>query len=274
MACSLNLAKTGLYENIQEGYSFICHNHTDRYKDEIHLLGFSRGAFTVRAIAQLINDVGLLTKRGLPRLRGIFHSWKHGDRAGVARELQGLEMRHMKKEIRIKTCAVWDTVSSFGLPLMGFLPRRDPRKLNFVNSDICPNIDHAIQALSLYEHRRTFQPIVWVNSNTAQTLKQCWFLGFHSDIGGGKRVGGGLAHIPMFWIMDQLRDHLDLRMANLWEEISQLKPLKSRKKQTKKVQDWNISLEIPCLPEKTMRVGFRRVLPGLRCAYSPHSHSW
>jgi hypothetical protein len=33
--------------------------------DEIILIGFSRGAFTVRSVAAMINDIGLLTRAGM-----------------------------------------------------------------------------------------------------------------------------------------------------------------------------------------------------------------
>lgn len=62
-------------EHIREAYSFLANNFNpetqadvddQRVKmDEIVLLGFSRGAFTARAIASLISDVGLLTRKGM-----------------------------------------------------------------------------------------------------------------------------------------------------------------------------------------------------------------
>jgi uncharacterized protein (DUF2235 family) len=48
-------------------------------RDEIILLGFSRGAFTARAIASLISDVGLLTKIGMEYFWGVFEDWKNQD---------------------------------------------------------------------------------------------------------------------------------------------------------------------------------------------------
>src|SRR5215203_4797363 len=49
----------GLDENILKGYNFLIHNYEEG--DEIFLLGFSRGAYTVRVLAGLIHKVGLLT---------------------------------------------------------------------------------------------------------------------------------------------------------------------------------------------------------------------
>jgi uncharacterized protein (DUF2235 family) len=47
--------------------------------DEIVLLGFSRGAFTARAIASLISDIGLLTRIGMEDFWGIFEDFKNQD---------------------------------------------------------------------------------------------------------------------------------------------------------------------------------------------------
>lgn len=62
-------------EHLREAYSFLANNFNPETQkevgnpnlpmDEIVLLGFSRGAFTARAIASLISDIGLLTRNGM-----------------------------------------------------------------------------------------------------------------------------------------------------------------------------------------------------------------
>lgn len=51
-------------------YSFIVANYTPG--DEIILIGFSRGAFTVRSCASIIRDIGLLTRHGMEYFYAIF----------------------------------------------------------------------------------------------------------------------------------------------------------------------------------------------------------
>jgi uncharacterized protein (DUF2235 family) len=46
----------GLSRNIQEGYKFLIGHFEPG--DEIYLLGFSRGAYTVRSLAGLIRNAG------------------------------------------------------------------------------------------------------------------------------------------------------------------------------------------------------------------------
>ena len=61
---------TGISENIREVYSFIAANYTPG--DEIIMIGFSRGAFTVRSIATIIRDIGLLNRNGMDCFYPIF----------------------------------------------------------------------------------------------------------------------------------------------------------------------------------------------------------
>ena len=65
----------GLNENVREAYSFIANNWS--HGDEIFLIGFSRGAFTARTVAGLIDSIGLLTKPGLSYLPEIFQDVLH-----------------------------------------------------------------------------------------------------------------------------------------------------------------------------------------------------
>lgn len=73
-------------------YSFICNNTFDKY-DEIVFIGFFRGAFTARAVASLINDVGLLTKRGLRYLPSLYELWKN-----VPRDSKSPDKKHETQE--------------------------------------------------------------------------------------------------------------------------------------------------------------------------------
>lgn len=63
--------------------------------DEIVLLGFSRGAFTARAIASFISDVGLLTNIGMESFYGIFGDWMNQD--VPARESKWFQETYGKK---------------------------------------------------------------------------------------------------------------------------------------------------------------------------------
>ena len=50
----------GLTKNIEDAYRFLMHNYVP--DDEVFLFGFSRGAYTVRSLVGMLNNVGLLHK--------------------------------------------------------------------------------------------------------------------------------------------------------------------------------------------------------------------
>lgn len=83
-------------EHIREAYAFVANNYepwkpedvevalkdASKPMDEIVILGFSRGAYTARAISSIITDMGLLTRLGMESFWGIFSDWKNQDMEG------------------------------------------------------------------------------------------------------------------------------------------------------------------------------------------------
>jgi hypothetical protein len=73
-------------------------------------------------------------------------------------------------------------------------------------------VNHAFQALALDEHRGAFTPAIWYlepKFKDKVKLKQCWFPGFHGEVGGG--VAGPLSRdhlaiedITLAWMCDQV----------------------------------------------------------------------
>ncbi|KAK5049822.1 hypothetical protein LTR84_003940 [Exophiala bonariae] len=211
----------GVRENIMQAYQFICLNY--QHGDEIFLFGFSRGAFTARSIAHLIFTMGLLTHRGLMQLGAIFEQWERqnetekikgslDDDQEVKSYLRNLLAKEMTRpNIPIKVCGVWDTVGSLGLPRPFFLPQPVGRKLAFVNTKVLPNVEYAFQALALDERRRQFKPTLWEKPDGQEfprVLRQCWFPGSHSDVGGGLKDDAA-ARLPLAWMLSQLDDLLE-----------------------------------------------------------------
>jgi uncharacterized protein (DUF2235 family) len=231
----------GIYETILESYTFICHNyhckghkdHENCEDDEIYLFGFSRGAFTVRCVAQLIYEVGLLTKEGLSHLSGLFSLWKDQRQAALDDMCEKLGTV-LRRKIFVDACTVWDTVSSLGIPMVAGIPQPAPSNLQFVHSDLCPGIRRAFQAISLHERRRHFLPIVWRipenNATNQAVLQQCWFLGYHSDIGGGRKEES-LAHFALVWIISKLEEFVHFDCDSLWNTRPQ-------------TSSWRLSLQI------------------------------
>ncbi|KAI0965126.1 hypothetical protein F4678DRAFT_453915 [Xylaria arbuscula] len=228
---------SAISEDIRDAYGFICDNFTS-HRDEIILIGFSRGAFTVRAVAALVHDIGVLRGAGRYCLSRLYDLWEkqmpnvspndswqptHQPRQKKIREklelhsyVQDLMANNLtRKGVKIKACATWDTVSALGHKLPRWLPQIRSRKLAFVDSKLCPNIELGFQALALDERRFHFQPNVWVEHNRdKQKLKQCWFRGSHGNIGGGIS-NFGLANLSLAWMISQLDGHVKFEKSKI-----------------------------------------------------------
>ncbi|KAK7912246.1 hypothetical protein PG985_014727 [Apiospora marii] len=230
------LTGTGLKSLIMEAYTFLSHNWTayERQKkwskmiklippweqgaeesDDIILIGFSRGAFAMRCLADFITRYGLLGKKELSKLPKLIERWeKEGNQVEQGNEETSGEKG---REVEIKVCALWDTVDSVGTNM--FNPIR-PGPFAFVCSDLLGNIEHAFQALALHERRAHFNPLVWErvpDSTGNTTLKQCWFAGYHSDIGGGN-YKGALSHFALVWMIAKLDPFVSISKKDLWTE--------------------------------------------------------
>ncbi|MBE3041436.1 DUF2235 domain-containing protein [Candidatus Bathyarchaeota archaeon] len=59
--------------------------------------------------------------------------------------------------------------------------------MRFASLDVHPNVDYAFHALALDEWRSSFGPTLWNRApgNDHTELRQVWFPGSHSNVGGG-----------------------------------------------------------------------------------------
>ena len=120
-----------------------------------------------------------------------------------------------RPNIPIKAIGVFDTVGALGVPTLkigGFTLYNDStHEYAFVNTEVAPNIEHAYQALALDEKRTPFSPTIWEspdpNKSSLKVLKQTWFPGVHTSIGGGYH-DTSISDITLAWMITQLSAHL------------------------------------------------------------------
>jgi uncharacterized protein (DUF2235 family) len=197
---------SGVYENIAQAYQFLVQNY--RAGDRIFLFGFSRGAFTVRAVSGLIHLFGLVRPSAvglLPLLLRTYFSDPGPQRDAVADDLR----RHFTDDIGeradVHFIGVWDTVSTVG----GLFGRRK------ITSD--PSLSgkafrHVRHALAAGEYRAAYEPRIYLPADAAgppsrngyvPSLTQVWFPGAHSDVG-GSYPESGLSDGALKWMLDEL----------------------------------------------------------------------
>ena len=194
---------TGISKNILQAYRFIIRNY--ELNDELFFFGFSRGAFTVRSLAGLIRNSGILKQENIEMVSAAYRLYKSRKPEHQPREVEATLFRKtfgVSETTKIKFIGVWDTVGSLGNPLVmnGILSRKN----SFHDTDLSTRIENAFQALAIDEKRKNFEATLWHQQKDAgdQVLEQVWFQGVHADVGGGY-VESGLSDIALSWMLDK-----------------------------------------------------------------------
>jgi uncharacterized protein (DUF2235 family) len=215
----------GIARDIQSAYAFIMANFEP--DDRLFLFGFSRGAYTARAVASLLRLYGLLrigNESLIPYIvRELLHfdsfllllldrlpflKLKLNERRVTAKFDKANEIREI---FATRTCkphfvGVWDTVSSVG---WFFNPTHIPHTAKN------PDIAVGRHALALDERRAFFIRNLWQQSPGPNRkaegpldIKEVWFAGVHCDIGGGyPEKDSGLAKIAFSWMVNEAMAH-------------------------------------------------------------------
>ncbi len=192
----------GLETNLRDGYRFLM-NHFDE-GDDLYIFGFSRGAYTARALAGMLYYFGLLEKGSDNLIPYVTKNY-------VERRL---DLAHGFKQTFCRPCdpyfvGVWDTVKS--LDYLGFE--------KFYDAELKENVKYGYQAVAIDEKRRKFQVNLWNESKlkAGQKIEQVWFPGVHSDIGGGYPETS-LSDVSLGWMMDRASEK-GLKLKKDWQKM-------------------------------------------------------
>lgn len=192
---------SGVVSRIVRGYTFISRNYEPG--DKIIIVGFSRGAYTARALGGMIAKAGLMdyskfksdmskreayeiglyvwayyrqqrqTDLALPEVRD---TWVDVYERGAP-----VSKNELIPNVPIHAIGVWDTVGALGIPIYG----KDEQPMDlfrFADVELSPLVKRGFHALAIDEHRGIFAPTPWTDRNG---IEQVWFAGAHSDVGGG-----------------------------------------------------------------------------------------
>lgn len=215
----------GIYENITEGYLFLMRYYRaatpSTPADQLWFFGFSRGAFTARSIAGLVNRFGILPphlENLVPTLLHVYFAEEPRAMDSIAKQIERLFTQQPPAPPKpfIHFVGVWDTVEAVGYGpfAMKITATAGLKGKRFV---------HVRQALALDEQRFQFAPRVYEELNgdielaegKTGTLVQLWFRGNHCDVGGGHPLEeSALSKAPFVWLLDEaiaqglaLQDH-------------------------------------------------------------------
>jgi uncharacterized protein (DUF2235 family) len=218
----------GLKQKISECYAAIV--SVWKPSDRIYLFGFSRGAYTVRCLAHMLEVCGIPTRHSpTEELRLDPNSLRKISRSaagvlyfmGLARGPSEQRAARARAFIDRHACqtgadigavpyfvGVWETVAAIGLARL-FPKRYD---LHF-SKDIL----FARHAMAIDEYRADFIRVPWGGSGTVPNeevdaidrFKQVWFAGDHSDVGGSYPENESrLSDIALKWMTDFVTSEL------------------------------------------------------------------
>ena len=181
----------GLTDAIRDAYVYLMNQFEDG--DRVFIFGFSRGAYTARALAGMLHMFGLIRKGNESLVAYATDMMKHLNKEAfqVAPQFKAAFSRECKPHF----VGVWDTVSSVGWLY-------DPVKMPYSTNN--PDIAIGRHAISIDERRCMFRQNLWGEPKPGQDYKQVWFAGVHCDVGGGYAESeSGLAKIALEWILNE-----------------------------------------------------------------------
>jgi len=210
----------GVTARIARGYTFVSRNYVPG--DRIVIVGFSRGAYTARALAGLIGGEGLLRPElaaaddntRFDTAAAAWFRWRYGNDNLFQKLLDfGAELIEWRTAFakarqltadsfvpaRIAAVAVWDTVGALGIPLHRGGAAAD--LFRFCDTSLNRNIALGLHAVALDEQRPSFIPTLWDDD---ARITQALFPGGHCDVGGGCPEHG-LSDAPLNWFVDRLQ---------------------------------------------------------------------
>jgi uncharacterized protein (DUF2235 family) len=214
----------GTIARIVRGYTYISRHYQPG--DKIFIIGFSRGAYTARALAGLICSQGVLQninyadkggrEEAYKRASQVWYSYSYAKSKGRRSVLDKLtsavsflpgfivQKKAATSDLTpiesIAAVGVWDTVGALGIPeIFGDGDKHDA--FQFSDLDLNPKIEKGWHAVALDEQRAPFIPTLW---NDSECVEQVLFPGAHSDVGGGYPESG-LSNISLDWMTKRLK---------------------------------------------------------------------
>jgi len=224
----------GLFDQIKDGYRFLRENFQPN--DRIYIFGFSRGAYSARSLAGMVLRCGIIKRDADPKFPDlgsdllttqqdgnlrmdvvdrVFALYKRAYDPKNRPEVERFKQRYCH-DTGLRLVGVWDTVGSLGVPdgvipfLKKFDKALDEKLYGFLDTDLNPRVEAAYHAVAIDEHRKPFLPTLWTVPGGAaprvnvpgSSVEQTWFVGAHSNVGGGY-ADTGLSDVALKWMIDR-----------------------------------------------------------------------
>ncbi|KAK2865275.1 hypothetical protein FQN49_003734 [Arthroderma sp. PD_2] len=283
---------TSFEYHVTSGYRFLMRYY--KPGDDIYIFGFSRGAYTARFLAEMIEHVGLLAMGNEDMIRFVYRAFckfqtsrgkprKTAEESRVEEYLQKLKSTFCRKEVKIFFLGLFDCVNSVSTLEIPFSshPYRycapvssSPSSFFLLEKHLTrvykSPAKHVRHALSVHERRLKFKPALFTfeSADTTATIKEVWFAGNHSDVGGGFSYERNsrylLSDIPLAWMLEEAMSVSDAPAGPLTFDDRHPEALNRLKA---------IEATLQARAESNNQVGASGVVPEGEVAYFEHHDS-
>jgi len=158
---------------IDEMYDELCENF-QAGDEAIDIVGFSRGAALAVHFSNKICEEGIKLSNG------------------------------QSKKVKIRFLGLWDIVGSFGIAMKSLI---DFQKINlgWDIDTVHSCVTHCYHAMALDERRETFNVTRLDPGHEYTNIREVWFRGVHSDVGGGNN-NVNRSNIALNWMLEKANE--------------------------------------------------------------------
>lgn len=137
----------------------------------------------------------------------------------LTKDIDGMRRNLTMRPMSLSFLGIWDTVRTLGLEaLCQFRPDAPPNpNHSFHRAGIYGNVTTVRHAVAADERRQCYELVItWDNSTRSHPvyadikpdIKEVWFPGDHSDVGGGYSKHKALAGVSLRWMLHELEEAL------------------------------------------------------------------
>jgi uncharacterized protein (DUF2235 family) len=238
----------GIRAKVAEAYTWLMQHYA--FGDDVYVFGFSRGAYTARALIGLLNRPGLLRpgsenlvpyavrqyatnkaltparRQGMQQFADAFCWGTEQDQLSPdwhssEVDAKGRPLHPGWHALPIRYVGIWDTVEATGLLRWG--------ALNWPYTHELFNAQRLRHAVSMDEWRRPYREFLVTNEAVNQpppgaapeaaAIQEVWFAGVHTDVGGTYQPDCSLAEITLKWVLDGVVREFELRERDSYSRL-------------------------------------------------------
>jgi uncharacterized protein (DUF2235 family) len=213
----------GVKRDVVEAYDFLMKRYKKQRGDRIHLFGFSRGAFTCQVLTDFIYTAGMIklekqvdSVKQMRLIKKIYTAYRqnrtHTERQrNVEKVIRKWELKNNQTitrmpKVDIEVLGLFDNVEALAAP--DYEEKFCNPNSSHLNQYV--NVNKVFHAVALDDNRaQIFTPILSScnniklrrNKTLDDVVKEVWFSGAHSDVGGGYTDSPEISYVSLNWMI-------------------------------------------------------------------------